>query len=171
DPAAGGHRRSCETGPLVRRRQGPRVRERRARRGGAGIRRAVRILLVNWNDRENPHAGGVETHLHEIFGRLARGGHTIDLVASGSKSFIRASIRSGTPPTPPNRGPANRRSCTWAVSSVIKEWRSRSGRWRSHARRAPTWSSRSPEGGTIVGASSAWHARWAWATSRGSSGS
>jgi len=43
----------------------------------------VRILLVNWNDRENPHAGGAETHLHEIFGRLARGGHTIDLVASG----------------------------------------------------------------------------------------
>jgi glycosyltransferase involved in cell wall biosynthesis len=43
----------------------------------------VRILLVNWNDRENPHAGGAEIHLHEIFGRLARGGHVIDLVASG----------------------------------------------------------------------------------------
>ena len=43
----------------------------------------MRILLVNWNDRENPHAGGAETHLHEIFGRLARGGHTIDLVVSG----------------------------------------------------------------------------------------
>jgi len=43
----------------------------------------VRILLVNWNDRENPHAGGAETHLHEIFGRLARQGHAIDLVTSG----------------------------------------------------------------------------------------
>jgi glycosyltransferase involved in cell wall biosynthesis len=43
----------------------------------------VRILLVNWNDRENPQAGGAETHLHEIFGRLARAGHQIDLVASG----------------------------------------------------------------------------------------
>jgi len=43
----------------------------------------VRILLVNWNDRENPHAGGAEIHLHEIFGRLARAGHRIDLVASG----------------------------------------------------------------------------------------
>ncbi|HYU90568.1 MAG TPA: glycosyltransferase family 4 protein, partial [Gemmatimonadales bacterium] len=43
----------------------------------------MRILLVNWNDRENPHAGGAETHLHEIFGRLARGGHAIDLVSSG----------------------------------------------------------------------------------------
>jgi len=44
----------------------------------------VRILLVNWNDRENPLAGGAEIHLHEIFGRLARGaGHGIDLVTSG----------------------------------------------------------------------------------------
>jgi len=43
----------------------------------------VKILLVNWNDRENPHAGGAEVHLHELFGRLARGGHTVDLVASG----------------------------------------------------------------------------------------
>jgi len=43
----------------------------------------VRILLVNWNDRENPQAGGAEIHLHEIFGRLARAGHQIDLVASG----------------------------------------------------------------------------------------
>ena len=43
----------------------------------------MRILLVNWNDRENPYAGGAEIHLHEIFGRLARGGHTIDLVTSG----------------------------------------------------------------------------------------
>jgi len=48
----------------------------------------VKILLVNWNDRENPHAGGAEIHLHEIFGRLVGGGpggrgHAIDLVTSG----------------------------------------------------------------------------------------
>ncbi len=43
----------------------------------------MRILLVNWNDRENPHAGGAEIHLHEIFGRLAAAGHAVDLVASG----------------------------------------------------------------------------------------
>jgi glycosyltransferase involved in cell wall biosynthesis len=48
----------------------------------------VRILVVNWNDRENPYAGGAEVHLHEIFGRLVRGaggggGHEVDLVASG----------------------------------------------------------------------------------------
>ena len=43
----------------------------------------MRILLVNWNDRANPHAGGAEIHLHEIFGRLAARGHRIDLVTSG----------------------------------------------------------------------------------------
>lgn len=43
----------------------------------------MRVLLVNWNDRHNPHAGGAEIHLHEIFGRLAQRGHAIDLVASG----------------------------------------------------------------------------------------
>ena len=43
----------------------------------------MNILLVNWNDRENPHAGGAEIHVHEIFGRLADRGHRIRLVASG----------------------------------------------------------------------------------------
>jgi glycosyltransferase involved in cell wall biosynthesis len=43
----------------------------------------VRILVVNWNDRENPNAGGAEVHLHEIFGRIARSGHRVDLLASG----------------------------------------------------------------------------------------
>ena len=43
----------------------------------------MRILLVNWNDRQNPHAGGAEIHLHEIFGRLAHDGHHIDLITSG----------------------------------------------------------------------------------------
>lgn len=38
---------------------------------------------MNWNDRENPYAGGAEVHLHEIFGRLVRWGHQVDLVASG----------------------------------------------------------------------------------------
>jgi glycosyltransferase involved in cell wall biosynthesis len=43
----------------------------------------VHILLVNWQDRENPQAGGAEIHLHEIFGRVARLGHTITLLCSG----------------------------------------------------------------------------------------
>jgi glycosyltransferase involved in cell wall biosynthesis len=43
----------------------------------------VRILLVNWQDRENPQAGGAEIHLHEIFGRLARAGHEVRLLCGG----------------------------------------------------------------------------------------
>jgi glycosyltransferase involved in cell wall biosynthesis len=43
----------------------------------------MRILLVNWQDRENPQAGGAEIHLHEIFGRLAASGHDVTLLASG----------------------------------------------------------------------------------------
>jgi len=43
----------------------------------------VRILLVNWQDPENPHAGGAELHLFELFTRLAAKGHRIHLVCSG----------------------------------------------------------------------------------------
>ena len=60
------------------------VRQRRARRArathGADV---VRILLVNWQDRENPQAGGAEIHLHEIFGRLAAHGHEVTLLCGG----------------------------------------------------------------------------------------
>lgn len=47
---------------------------------GAG---RLRVLVVNWQDRENPRAGGAETHLHEIFGRLAERGHEVTLLVSG----------------------------------------------------------------------------------------
>jgi glycosyltransferase involved in cell wall biosynthesis len=43
----------------------------------------VRVLLVNWQDRENPQAGGAEIHMHEIFGRLAAAGHEITLLCGG----------------------------------------------------------------------------------------
>jgi glycosyltransferase involved in cell wall biosynthesis len=43
----------------------------------------VRLLLVNWQDRDNPLAGGAEIHLHEIFGRLAARGHEITLLCGG----------------------------------------------------------------------------------------
>ena len=47
------------------------------------ICRPVKILLVNWQDRENPQAGGAEIHLHEIFGRLAARGHEVTLLCGG----------------------------------------------------------------------------------------
>jgi glycosyltransferase involved in cell wall biosynthesis len=43
----------------------------------------VRVLVVNWQCRENPLAGGAEIHLHEIFGRLAARGHAITLLCGG----------------------------------------------------------------------------------------
>ena len=43
----------------------------------------MNILLVNWQDLENPQAGGAEIHLFEIFSRLAAGGHRVRLVCSG----------------------------------------------------------------------------------------
>jgi len=43
----------------------------------------MRILVVNWQDRENPQGGGAEIHLHETFGRLAARGHEVVLLCSG----------------------------------------------------------------------------------------
>ena len=43
----------------------------------------MRILLVNWQDRDNPQGGGAEIHLHEIFGRLAAKGHDLTLLCGG----------------------------------------------------------------------------------------
>lgn len=54
----------------------------------------MRILLVNWQDLENPHAGGAEIHLFELFARLAERGHQVRLVCSGwSKGAPRATVR------------------------------------------------------------------------------
>jgi len=50
---------------------------------GPGGARPLRILVVNWQDRENPKAGGAEIHLHEVFGGLARRGHDVVLLVSG----------------------------------------------------------------------------------------
>lgn len=38
---------------------------------------------MNWQDRENPQAGGAEVHLHEVFGRIVARGHQADLLCSG----------------------------------------------------------------------------------------
>lgn len=43
----------------------------------------MKLLVVNWQDRENPQAGGAEIHLHEIFERLAARDHQITLLCGG----------------------------------------------------------------------------------------
>jgi len=42
----------------------------------------VRLLVLNWQDHENPRAGGAELHLREIFTRLVGRGHGVDLLCS-----------------------------------------------------------------------------------------
>jgi glycosyltransferase involved in cell wall biosynthesis len=42
----------------------------------------MRILVVNWQDRRNPAAGGAEQHLHRVFGELAARGHSVTLLVS-----------------------------------------------------------------------------------------
>lgn len=46
-------------------------------------RKRLRILVVHWQDRENPCAGGAEEHLHQVFGRLVDRGHRVTLLCSG----------------------------------------------------------------------------------------
>jgi glycosyltransferase involved in cell wall biosynthesis len=42
----------------------------------------LRLLVMNWQDRLNPQAGGAEAHPHEIYGRLAARGHQVTLLTS-----------------------------------------------------------------------------------------
>lgn len=55
----------------------------------------MRILLVNWQDLENPQAGGAEIHLHEIFGRLAGMGHDVHLLCGGWPGCAQTATRDG----------------------------------------------------------------------------
>ncbi len=46
----------------------------------------MNILILNWRDIRHPESGGAETHLFEIFGRLAeRGGHCVTLLTTRFK--------------------------------------------------------------------------------------
>ena len=55
----------------------------------------MNILVVNWQDLENPHAGGAELHLFEIFKRLAAAGHRVRLVCSGWAGAAREAMVDG----------------------------------------------------------------------------
>lgn len=53
----------------------------------------MRILVLNWQDSANPHAGGAELHLQQIFSRIVARGHSVDLLCSGwAKVPNRASL-------------------------------------------------------------------------------
>ncbi|MEK7239042.1 MAG: glycosyltransferase family 4 protein [Gemmatimonadota bacterium] len=55
----------------------------------------MRVLVVNWQDRENPQAGGAEIHLHEIFERLAGRGHSVTMLCGGWPGAPRRAELSG----------------------------------------------------------------------------
>ncbi len=55
----------------------------------------MNILIVNWQDRRNPFAGGAEVHLHEIFDRIAHWGHNVTLLASGFSGAKKEEILDG----------------------------------------------------------------------------
>ncbi|MDR0787016.1 MAG: glycosyltransferase family 4 protein [Gemmatimonadota bacterium] len=56
----------------------------------------MKILLVNWQDPENPHAGGAEIHLREIFSRISAAGHAVTWLASGWKGAPSISTEADT---------------------------------------------------------------------------
>ncbi|MQA88879.1 MAG: glycosyltransferase [Gemmatimonas sp.] len=49
----------------------------------------MKILVINWQDPQNPRAGGAEIHLHEIFRRIRQLGHEVTWLASGWKGSDR----------------------------------------------------------------------------------
>jgi glycosyltransferase involved in cell wall biosynthesis len=62
---------------------------------GAPVAGKLRILVINWLDRENPQAGGAERHMHEVFGRLAAKGHGVTALVSGWRSCARRAALDG----------------------------------------------------------------------------
>ncbi|MEP7001169.1 MAG: glycosyltransferase family 4 protein [bacterium] len=46
------------------------------------------LLVFNWQDRLHPQAGGAETNLHQVFGRLATRGHHVTVVASSWRGAL-----------------------------------------------------------------------------------
>ncbi|MCK4352559.1 glycosyltransferase family 4 protein [candidate division WOR-3 bacterium] len=55
----------------------------------------MKILLINWQDRKNPLSGGAETHLHEIFGRIAKWGNEVTLLCSSFNNALNKEIVDG----------------------------------------------------------------------------
>lgn len=55
----------------------------------------LKILVLNWQDRENPQAGGAEEHIHQVFGRMAARGHDVTLLASGFRGCSRRAMLDG----------------------------------------------------------------------------
>jgi glycosyltransferase involved in cell wall biosynthesis len=55
----------------------------------------VRILILNERDPRHPQAGGAETHVHEIFSRLAARGHRVAQLVSAFPGAARSETLDG----------------------------------------------------------------------------
>jgi len=55
----------------------------------------MRILLLNWQDINNPAGGGAEVYLHQIFKRLAAKGHEITLLCTQFSGAPREEVIDG----------------------------------------------------------------------------
>ena len=77
----------------------------------------MNVLLVNWQDRENPQGGGAEIHLFEIFSRLAARGHQVRLVCSGWPGAPRTACIQGIRV----ERTGNRNSFAWLGRGAVKQ--------------------------------------------------
>jgi glycosyltransferase involved in cell wall biosynthesis len=55
----------------------------------------MNILVINWQDWQNPFAGGAEVYLYEIFSRIVRMGHRVTLLCSRAKGQCRHEFLDG----------------------------------------------------------------------------
>jgi glycosyltransferase involved in cell wall biosynthesis len=55
----------------------------------------MRILVLNYRDITHPLAGGAEVHLHEVFGRIVKLGHSVMLFTTSYKGALEREIIDG----------------------------------------------------------------------------
>ncbi|MAT39833.1 MAG: hypothetical protein CL946_09545 [Ectothiorhodospiraceae bacterium] len=58
-------------------------------------KKKLKVLVFNWQDLENPLAGGAEVHLHEVFERMASRGHEVTLYCHHFDGAKKEEIRNG----------------------------------------------------------------------------
>ena len=55
----------------------------------------MNIIVINWQDWQNPYAGGAEVYLYEVFSRLIKKGHRVMLLCSRAPGQARYEILDG----------------------------------------------------------------------------
>ncbi len=53
---------------------------------------SLKILAVNWRDRNDPMAGGAEVHLHELLRRLVANGHEVTWLACDYEGAVKEEV-------------------------------------------------------------------------------